>query len=76
MKRVLTFDGDSDKDKRRFLRLREGFLAGSEQGRRSIDADAKNAFLELDAVLGKINVDSSVSNVKAAIAQFLARLRS
>ena len=39
-------------------------------------ADAKNAFLELDAVLGKLNTDNAVSSVKSAIWQFIARIRS
>lgn len=39
-------------------------------------ADAKNAFLELDSLVAKIDTDASVSSVKAAINQFLARLRS
>ena len=40
------------------------------------DADAKNAFLELDSLLAKINTDNAVTTVKTAIGQFLARLRS
>ena len=42
----------------------------------SSNAEARGAFLELDSVLGKLTVDSSVSNVNAAIKQFLSRLRS
>lgn len=42
----------------------------------SSDAEAHSAFLELDSVLGKLTVGSSVSSVKAAIRQFLARLRN
>lgn len=42
----------------------------------SSDAEAKGAFLELDSLIAKLQTDSSVSGVKAAIAQFLARLRS
>ena len=42
----------------------------------SSNAEARGAFLELDSVLGKLTVDSSVSSVNAAIKQFLSRLRS
>jgi hypothetical protein len=42
----------------------------------SNDAEAHSAFLELDSLLAKINVDASVSSVKAAIGQFIARFRN
>lgn len=39
-------------------------------------ADAKAAFDELGALIGKLNTDASVSGVKSAIAQALARFRN
>lgn len=38
--------------------------------------NAKAAYEELGALIGKIDTDASVSNVKAAIAQALARFRN
>lgn len=38
--------------------------------------NAKAAFLELGALVGKLDTDASVSSVKAAIAQALARFRN
>ena len=39
-------------------------------------ANAKAAYEELGALVGKLDTDASVSSVKAAIAQFLARFRN
>lgn len=39
------------------------------------DAQAKAAYEELSAGVGKITTDASVSNVKAALAQMINRLR-
>lgn len=40
------------------------------------DAEARGAFLELDALVAKLTTDASVTDVHAAIKQFLSRLRS
>lgn len=40
------------------------------------EADAHAAFLELDALIGKLTTDASVTAVRSAIEQFLARFRN
>ncbi|HYE86359.1 MAG TPA: hypothetical protein VEA16_08385 [Vicinamibacterales bacterium] len=42
----------------------------------SSNAEARGAFLELDSLVAKLTSDASQTNVKAAIDQFLSRLRS
>ncbi len=42
----------------------------------SSNAEARGAFLELDALVAKLTSDGSQTNVNAAIKQFLSRLRS
>lgn len=61
-------DGDGSQDAH-YAAVKTAYGFGS-------DADAKSAFLELDSLLAKINTDGAVSSVRAAIGQFLSRLRS